>query len=94
MDTDGRPLEYSGEVELQRLHLTGLTSNDGEQYPLRDEQNSTWWWKVFWEVRVRGRSVVVGVTNTFGGDLITVTEQCPGGLDTRVPVRGTECQGR
>jgi hypothetical protein len=30
--------------------------------------------------------------DSHGGDLITVTEQCPGGLDTRDPVRDTEWQ--
>jgi hypothetical protein len=30
--------------------------------------------------------------DSHGGDLITVTEQCPGGLDSRDPVRDTEWQ--
>ena len=32
--------------------------------------------------------------DSHGGGLITVTEPCPGGLDTRDPVRDTEWQDR
>ena len=39
--------------------------------------------------------ILVGVTvDSRGGVLISVTEPCPGGLDTRDPIRDTEWQDR